>query len=108
MPTASAPNWLHLASSSKTSPTVRPSGGGRDAVAHSLSAPGGGEGWGEVGDCRAPADTHLPLPPLPFPPPQAGEGWGGGGPLPLRPEGRRGEFRAAVAMAGTDHSREGA
>ena len=28
----------------------------------SLSAPGGGEGWGEVGDSRALADTHLTLP----------------------------------------------
>src|SRR6266850_7814596 len=28
----------------------------------SLSAPGGGEGRGEVGDSRAPADTHLTLP----------------------------------------------
>src|SRR5216684_8154156 len=28
----------------------------------SLSALGGGEGWGEVGDARAPADTHLTLP----------------------------------------------
>jgi hypothetical protein len=40
--------------------------------AHSLSAPGGGEGWGEVGDSTAPADTHLTLPllrngPLPLP-----------------------------------------
>jgi len=59
---------------------------------HSLSAPGGGEGWGEVGDssgtagvppaCRpeagGPIDAHLTLPalragPLPLPP----EGWGG-------------------------------
>ena len=27
-----------------------------------LSAPGGGEGWGEVGDSRALAETHLTLP----------------------------------------------
>src|SRR5205823_11419851 len=43
----------------------------------SLSAPGGGEGRGEVGDSRALADTHLTLPAL-----RAGS-------LPLRPEGRR-------------------
>src|SRR5215207_4615935 len=47
---------------------------------YSLSAPGGGEGWGEVGDSRAPADTHLTLPAL------------RAGPRPLPPEGRRGEF----------------
>jgi hypothetical protein len=46
----------------------------------SLSAPGGGEGWGEVGDSRALADTHLTLPAL------------RAGPLPLPPEGRRGIF----------------
>src|SRR6266567_4183851 len=44
----------------------------------SLSAPGGGEGWGEVGDSRALAETHLTLPSL------------RDGPLPLPPEGRRG------------------
>src|SRR5438132_124215 len=44
----------------------------------SLSAPGGGEGWGEVGDARALANTHLTLPRLRR------------GPLPLPPEGRRG------------------
>ena len=32
---------------------------------YSLSAPGGGEGWGEVGDSRALADTHLTLPTAP-------------------------------------------
>src|SRR5205807_8036629 len=48
-----------------------------------LSAPGGGEGWGEVGDSRAPAGAHLTLPSL------------RDGPLPLPPEGRRGVFRAA-------------
>jgi hypothetical protein len=47
---------------------------------HSLSAPWGGEGWGEVGDARALAGTHLTLPAL------------RAGPLPLPPEGRRGEF----------------
>ena len=47
---------------------------------NSLSAPGGGEGWGEVGDSRALADTHLTLPLL------------RNGPLPLPPEGRRGVF----------------
>jgi hypothetical protein len=29
---------------------------------YSLSAPGGGEGWGEVGVSRALPDTHLTLP----------------------------------------------
>src|SRR6266849_2545873 len=52
---------------------------------HSLSAPGGGEGWGEAGDSRALAHTHLTLPSR------------GDGPLPLPPEGRRGQFRAAIA-----------
>src|SRR6266851_8512376 len=36
--------------------------GGRAAIAHPLSAPGGGKGWGEVGDSREVADTHLTLP----------------------------------------------
>src|SRR6266851_5297381 len=45
----------------------------------SLAALGGGEGWGEVGDSRAVADTHLTLPRLRR------------GPLPLPPEGRRGQ-----------------
>ena len=45
----------------------------------SLSAPGGGEGRGEVGDASALADTHLTLPRLRR------------GPLPLPPEGWRGE-----------------
>ena len=44
----------------------------------SLSAPGGGEGRGEVGDSTALAATHLTLPSL------------RDGPLPLRPEGQRG------------------
>src|SRR6266702_5135500 len=51
---------------------------------HSLSAPGGGEGWGEVGDFRAPSDTHLTLPSL------------RDGPLPLPPEGRRGDYSSRL------------
>jgi S-adenosylmethionine:tRNA ribosyltransferase-isomerase len=47
---------------------------------HSLSAPGGGEGRGEAEDSRAPADTHLTLPIA-----------RAMGPLPLPPEGRRGQ-----------------
>src|SRR5260221_406121 len=46
---------------------------------HEPAALGGGEGWGEVGDSRAPADTHLTLPSL------------RDGSLPLPPEGRRGK-----------------
>ncbi len=53
----------------------------------SLSDPGGGEGWGEVGDSRAVAGTHLTLPAL------------RAGPLPLPPEGRRGENSAGEAAA---------
>jgi very-short-patch-repair endonuclease len=45
----------------------------------SLSALGGGEGRGEVGDSRAPAETHLTLPVT-----------DATGPLPLPPKGRRG------------------
>ncbi len=45
---------------------------------NSLSAPGGGEGRGEVGNSSALASTHLTLPSL------------RDGPLPLPPEGRRG------------------
>src|SRR5882672_5186078 len=47
----------------------------------SLSAPGGGEGRGEVGDSRALADAHLTLPAAP---PRA---------PPSPPEGRRGVSR---------------
>src|SRR5438067_1571036 len=54
----------------------------------SLSAPRGGEGWGEVGDSRAPADTHLTFPAL------------RAGPLPLPPEGRRGIFRRCALRLG--------
>jgi len=45
----------------------------------SLSALGGGEGRGEVGDSRAPAEAHLTLPIA-----------DATGPLPLPPKGRRG------------------
>jgi hypothetical protein len=44
----------------------------------SLSAPGSGDGRGEVGDSRKFAEAHLTLPSL------------SDGPLPLPPEGRRG------------------
>src|SRR5439155_13576723 len=54
----------------------------------SRSAPRGGEGRGEVGDSRAPADTHLTLPAL------------RAGPLPLPPEGRRGIFRRCALRLG--------
>jgi len=47
-------------------------------LAISLSAPGGGEGRGEVGDSRAPAEAHLTLPIA-----------DATGPLPLPPKGRR-------------------
>ena len=46
----------------------------RDAnMANSLSAPGGGEGRGEVGEAATVAEAHLTLPslrdgPLPLPP----------------------------------------
>src|SRR5258708_7320044 len=50
------------------------------AIKRFLAALGGGEGRGEVGDARAFADTHLTLPAL------------RAGPLPLPPEGRRGDF----------------
>src|SRR2546423_14870026 len=53
---------------------------GAATALYPLSAPGGGEGWGEVGDSRTLADTHLTLPSL------------RDGPLPLRPEGRRGDL----------------
>ena len=45
----------------------------------SLSALGGGEGRGEVGDSGAPAEAHLTLPIA-----------DATGPLPLPPKGRRG------------------
>src|SRR5829696_5141501 len=62
----------------------------RIAPYFSLSAPGGGEGWGEVGDSRAVADTHLTLPAL------------RAGPLPLPSEGRRGNCRRQ-ALSGCDN-----
>src|SRR6266852_5279429 len=67
------PNWR------MTSTRYRKSAGRQF---NSLSAPGGGEGWGEVGDSRALAGTHLTLPSL------------RDGPLPLPPEGRRGQMAA--------------
>src|SRR2546428_8116138 len=55
----------------------------------SLSAPGGGEGRGEVGDARALGNTHLTLPRLRR------------GPLPLPPDGRRGVICACgLTMTG--------
>jgi glycogen synthase len=57
------------------------------ALSRSLSAPGG-EGWGEVGDPRVVADTHLTLPAL------------RAGPLPLPPEGRRGKIYAEQSGQG--------
>src|SRR4051812_25307369 len=51
---------------------------GRPVVRISLSAPGGGEGRGEVGISESFPVTHLTLPSL------------RDGPLPLPPEGRRG------------------
>src|SRR5207248_8021618 len=67
----------------------------------SLSALGGGEGWGEVGDSRAPASkAHLTLPSL------------RDGPLPLPPKGRKGVFtrrferlQGAVPLAEIDVGR---
>ncbi len=53
------------------------------SLSDSLSAPGGGEGWGEVGDSRTPVEVHLTLPIA-----------DAMGPLPLPPEGRRGQISA--------------
>src|ERR1700682_2339178 len=90
----SAPNSRPKASSLKTSPTAPPSGGERETTDYSLSAPGGGEGRGEVGDSRALADIHLTLPALarraPSPPKRAER-------KVVRP----------LAMAGTDRTRAG-
>ncbi len=52
----------------------------------SLSAPGGGEGLGEVGDSRVLADTHLTLP--------IAAQWV---PSLSAPKGREGETSARVA-----------
>src|SRR5216683_7692762 len=70
---------------SSTSKTAASSARPAARLNHSLSAPGGGEGWGEVGDSRAVADTHLTPPSL------------RDGPLPLPPKGRRGQVHAAIA-----------
>src|SRR5207245_549848 len=43
-------------------PRLCEGGGGGGRRSNSLSALGGGEGWGEVGDSRARAGTHLTLP----------------------------------------------
>ena len=52
----------------------------------SLSAPGGGEGWGEVGEsARTCGSAHLTLP-IAY----------AMGPLPLPPEGRRGTSGALL------------
>jgi hypothetical protein len=64
---------------------------GAAAALYPLSAPGGGEGWGEVGDSRTLADTHLTLPSL------------RDGPLPLRPEGRRGDLWPPSDRSGITH-----
>src|SRR4029077_295860 len=67
----------------------------------SLSAPGGGEGRGEVGDSGALADAHLTLPP---PTAHARVRLSGGasprrqGPLPPPPEGRRGASHRRSGM----------
>src|SRR5271170_518061 len=75
------------ATASCTSKTAAsPASAAARRLPRSLSAPGGGEGWGEVGDSGAVADTHLTLPTA-----------HSVGPLPLRPEGRRGRFRDAIA-----------
>src|SRR6266851_7120461 len=63
--------------------------GGRAAIAHPLSAPGGGKGWGEVGDSREVADTHLTLPIAPrwvpsLSPLKGGEGFSSPGGLAAR------------------------
>jgi len=61
----------------------------------SLSAPGGGEGRGEVGDSRALADQPTsPSHPHPSLPRERGRVREGGGPLPLPPKGRRGQIAA--------------
>src|SRR5216683_1227527 len=74
------PNWR------MTSTRYRKSAGRQF---NSLSAPGGGEGWGEVGDSRALAGAHLTLPSL------------RDGPLPLPPEGRRGAASRLSSIPGT-------
>src|SRR5260370_39504475 len=73
-----SPSAAIASSTSKTA--ASPARRATRLLLHSLSAPGGGEGWGEVGDSRAVAETHLTLPSL------------RDGPLPLPPEGRRGIF----------------
>src|SRR5882724_10044645 len=73
--------------------------GAHAARAVSLSAPGGGEGRGEVEESRAVAEAHLTLPPLSA---HACVRLSGGaspmrqGPLPLPPEGRRGVIATRI------------
>jgi hypothetical protein len=64
-----------------------------DAI--SLSALGGGEGRGEVGDSRALAGTHLTLP-IPTDQVRGLKAHDAMDPLPLPPEGRRGHICAAI------------